>query len=114
LFTDELVLEDQIRGVSSFQTDFTQAGPRDRQGRSLRDFDLEHRLFKYPCSFLIYSESFDALPRPILEVIYRRMWEILSGKGDPKKYAHLSAEDRRAIQEILIETKPGLPDYWKL
>ncbi|MDF1744758.1 MAG: hypothetical protein P1V19_13765 [Gimesia sp.] len=114
LFADELVLKDQIEGVTSFQTDFTQSGPRDRQGRSLRDFDLEQRLFKYPCSFLIYSESFDALPRPILNVVYRRLWEILSGKGDPKKYAHLSAADRRAIQEILLETKPGLPDYWKL
>ncbi len=114
LFVDELVLEDRIRGISSYQKDFTQTGPRDQRGRSLRDFDLERRLFKYPCSFLIYSESFNALPRPILDVIYRRMWDILSGKGDPKKYDHLSAEDRRAVQEILIETKPGLPDYWKL
>lgn len=114
LFTDELVLEDQIRGVSSFQTDFPLSGPRDSQGRSLRDFDLEQRLFKYPCSYLIYSESFDALPRPILDFIYRRLWDILSGKDENKKYAHLSAADRRAILEILIETKPGLPEYWKL
>lgn len=114
LFTDELVLEDQIQGVSSFQTDFTLAGPRDSRGRSLRDFDLEKRLFKYPCSFLIYSESFDALPQPILDLVYHRLWKILSGEGDPKKYAHLSAKDRRAIQEILIETKPRLPAYWKV
>lgn len=114
LFTDELVLEDKIKGVSSFETDFTLAGPRDSRGRSLRDFDLEKRLFKYPCSFLIYSESFDALPQPILDLVYRRLWKILSGEGDPKKYAHLSAKDRRAIQEILIETKTRLPAYWKV
>ena len=114
LFTDELVLKDRIRGVSSFQTDFPLSGPRDLLGRSLRDFDLEKRLFKYPCSFLIYSESFDALPQPILDFVYQRLWKILSGKGDPKKYAHLSAEDRLAIQQILIETKPKLPDYWKV
>jgi len=114
LFTDELVLEDQIRGVSGFQTEFPLSGPHDRRGRSLRDFDLERRLFKYPCSYLIYSESFDALPRPILEFVYRRLWEILSGKDDSKQYSRLTAEDRRAILEILIETKPGLPDYWKL
>tara|TARA_R110002095_G_scaffold78862_1_gene67798 strand:- start:1101 stop:2435 length:1335 start_codon:yes stop_codon:yes gene_type:complete len=114
LFTDELVLEDQIRGASSFEKDFPLSGPRDRRGRSLRDFNLERRLFKYPCSYLIYSESFDALPRPILDFVYRRLWEILSGKDDSKEYAHLSAEDRRAVLEILIETKSGLPDYWKL
>tara|TARA_R110002111_G_scaffold256979_3_gene324705 strand:+ start:29412 stop:30746 length:1335 start_codon:yes stop_codon:yes gene_type:complete len=114
LFTDELVLEDQIRGASSFEKDFPLSGPRDRRGRSLRDFNLEQRLFKYPCSYLIYSESFDALPRPILDFVYQRLWDILSGKDDSKQYAHLSAEDRRAILEILIETKSGLPDYWKL
>lgn len=114
LFTDELVLQDQIQGVSSFQTEFPLSGPRDRRGRSLRDFDLERRLFKYPCSYLIYSESFDALPQPILDKVYRQLWDILSGKDQNKKYAHLSVEDRRAILEILIETKPGLPDYWKL
>ncbi|QDT99664.1 hypothetical protein [Gimesia aquarii] len=114
LFTDELVLQDRIQGVSSYQTEFPLSGPRDRRGRSLRDFDLEQRLFKYPCSYLIYSESFDALPRPILDKVYRRLWEILSGKDQTKKYAHLSAHDRRAILEILIETKSGLPDYWKL
>ncbi len=114
LFTDELILEDQIQGASSFQAEFPMSGPRDQRGRSLRDFDLERRLFKYPCSFLIYTESFDALPPPVLDYVYRRLWEILSGKDQSKKYAHLSAQDRRAILEILIETKPGLPEYWKL
>lgn len=114
LFVDELALEDSIRGVSRFQTEFPLSGPRDQQGRSLRDFDLEQRLFKYPCSFLIYSESFDALPRPILDFVYQRLWNILTGKEQSKQYAHLSAEDRRAILEILIETKSGLPEYWKL
>lgn len=114
LFTDELTLDDQIRGIARFQAEFPKSGPRDRLGRSLRDFDLKRRLFAYPCSYLIYSESFDALPRPILDYTYRRLWEILSGKDQSKKYAHLSAQDRRAILEILIETKPGLPDYWKL
>lgn len=114
LFVDELKLEGPIRGVSRYQQEFPQAGPRDSKGRSLRDFDLEQRLFKYPCSFLIYSESFDALPRPILDVVYRKLWDILTGKEEGEQYAHLSPEDRRAILEILIETKKGLPGYWKL
>ncbi|MGA3239889.1 MAG: hypothetical protein ABSG03_26740 [Bryobacteraceae bacterium] len=42
-----------VHGVSQFTQSFAQRRPRDRQGRSLRDFDLEHRLFRYPLSFLI-------------------------------------------------------------
>lgn len=114
LFADELQLEDQIQGISGFQAEFSKAGPRDSQGRSLRDFDLKRRLFKYPCSYLIYSESFESLPEPVLEVVYRQLWEVLTGKNQSKEYAHLSVEDRRAILEILIETRKGLPKYWKL
>ena len=114
LFVDELPLQDRIEGISGFQAEFPKAGPRDKQGRSLRDFDLERRLFKYPCSYLIYSDSFGALPKPVLEVVYRQLWEILTGKNQSKEYAHLSVEDRRAILEILIETRKGLPKYWKL
>ena len=114
LFADELQLEDQIQGISGFQAEFSQAGPRDSQGRSLRDFDLKRRLFKYPCSYLIYSDSFESLPQPVLDVVYRQLWDVLTGKNQSKEYAHLSAEDRRAILEILIETRKGLPAYWKL
>ncbi|WP_145227919.1 hypothetical protein [Gimesia algae] len=114
LFVDELQLEGQVRGTSRFESEFPRTGPRDRRGRSLRDFDLKRRLFKYPCSYLIYSESFEALPQPVLDVVYRRLWEVLSGKDQSSEYAHLSAKDRRAILEILLETKRGLPQYWKL
>ncbi|HAH48101.1 MAG TPA: hypothetical protein DCM07_25255 [Planctomycetaceae bacterium] len=113
LFVDELQLKGQIQGTSRFESEFTQLGPRDSQGRSLRDFDLKRRLFQYPCSYLIYSESFEQLPRPVLDVVYRRLWEILSGKDQSSEYAHLSEADRRAIREILLETKQGLPAYWK-
>ena len=83
-----------------------------KRGRSLRDFDLSTRLYKYPCSSLIYSEAFDSLPKPVRDLVYRRLWEVLSGKDTSKDFAHLSTADRRAIREILIETKNGLPDYW--
>jgi hypothetical protein len=41
------------------------------------------------------------------------IWEVLTGKGTSKEFAHLSAADRQAIREILIATKPNLPDYWR-
>lgn len=43
---------------------------------------------------------------------YQRLYEVLSGKDQNPKFAHLSAADRRAVLEILRDTKPGLPDYW--
>ncbi|WP_210420208.1 hypothetical protein [Aquisphaera giovannonii] len=113
LFADEAELTDPIRGTSSFAVDFSARGPRDGRGRSLRDFDLETRIFRYPCSYLIYSRAFDALPAPAKERVYLRLWEVLSGKDQTPAYARRTPEERAAILEILRETKVGLPDYWK-
>ena len=105
LFADEAPLKEPVEGVSSFTKTFPRRGPRDHEGRSLRDFDLQTRLFRYPLSYMIYSRTFDALPANVRERIYRRLFEILRGKDQ--------SPDRRAILEILRETKSGLPPYWK-
>jgi hypothetical protein len=115
LFGGEAPLSGRIEGTSTFAEDFMKRGPRDSKGRSLRDFDLESRLFRYPCSYLIYSRSFNSIPKEVKDHVYRRLWEILSGpQGTGRDDPRLSAEDRQAIIEILRETKPDLPDYWKL
>lgn len=108
LFVDEAVLEG-ARGTSGFAERFGALGPRDRTGRSLRDFDLQHRLFRYPCSYMIYSEAFDALPQTARNAVYSRLLEVLSGEDTSAKYTHLSPSDRLAILEILRETKKDLP-----
>jgi hypothetical protein len=113
LFSGEARLTERLRGTSGFAEEFPKRGPRDRRGRSLRDLDLEHRLFVYPCSYLIYSQAFDALPALMKEYVYRRIWEVLSGKDTSQEFAHLTAGDRQAILEILRETKGNLPDYWR-
>lgn len=113
LFTEEAPLTAEVRGTSLFQREFEKLGPADSRGRSLRQLDLRKRMFKYPCSYLIYSEAFDALPEPVKEKIYQRLHDILTGKDTSPEFASLSAADRRAILEILLETKPGLPAYWK-
>jgi hypothetical protein len=64
LFIGAAPLESPMHGTSSFVSDFEKRGPRDAAGRSLRDFDLQHRLFKYPLSFLICSEGFKSLAEP--------------------------------------------------
>jgi hypothetical protein len=113
LFIDEAPLGGKIQGSSGFAEKFTARGPRDHKGRSLRDFDLERRLMRYPCSYMIYTEAFDGLPAEAKEAIYKRMWQILSGQENEPKYARLSLADRQAIVEILRDTKPGLPDYFQ-
>ena len=113
LFMEEAPLTAAVKGSSDFAKDFAAQGSRDKQGRSLRDFDLQTRMFKYPCSYLIYSEAFDQLPDQIKAHIYQRLWDILIGKDTKPEYERLIPETRRAILAILRDTKPGLPDYWK-
>ncbi len=111
-FSGEARLTDPIKGTSGFAEEFVKRGPRDRSGRSLRDLDLKTRLFKYPCSYLIYSESFDVLPDEVKDYVLGRVHDILSGKDTSKEFAHLSVADRTAILEILRATKPNLPKDW--
>ncbi|MGC2419661.1 MAG: hypothetical protein WA434_18100 [Candidatus Acidiferrales bacterium] len=113
LFVDEKPLPGEIRGTSGFEEMFSAQGPRDREGRSLRQFDLQKRLMRYPCSYMIYSPAFDALPEDLKAAIYARLWVILSGRETGKKYATLSLADRQTVIEILHETKKDLPDYFQ-
>jgi len=113
LFIDEEPLPAPVEGVSTFTKTFPQRGPRDHVGRSLRDFDLQKRLFRFPLSYMVYSESFDALPGSVRERIYQRLYDILTGKDTTPKFAKIAQADRQAIIEILRETKPALPAYWR-
>lgn len=112
LFSGEAALTDPIAGTSSFTTEFAALGPRDRAGRSLRDFDLRTRMFRYPCSFLIYSEAFAGLPAEVKSAVYRRLKQVLSGTDNSPRFAHLSAADRQATIEILRDTLKDLPEGW--
>jgi hypothetical protein len=112
-FVDEAPLPSPVRGSAGFVEKFPATGPRDQKGRSLRDLDLERRLFRYPCSYLIYSPAFDALPQPAKDAVYQRMWDILSGRETDKIYARLTRADRQAIVEILRETKNDLPSWFR-
>jgi hypothetical protein len=112
LFVDESPLPGPISGPTPFAKRFSESGPRDARGRSLRDLDLTNRLLKYPCSYLIYSEPFNALPVAAKDAVYQRMWEVLNGRATDARYSVLSADDRTAIIEILRDTKKDLPSYW--
>jgi hypothetical protein len=113
LFADEAPLEDEVKGTSGFAEQFEARGPRDSRGRSLRDFDLRTRLFKYPLSYLVYTEAFDALPEPAKGYIYQRLLGVLTADEDSDEFVQLRKADREAILEILLETKAGLPESWR-
>jgi hypothetical protein len=99
--------------ASPFAREFAARGPRDSKGRSLRDFDLGARIFRYPCSYLIYSDAFDAIPQPAKDYVYHRLLQVLTGEDQSEDFAHLTLPERRAVLEILLETKPGLPQEWQ-
>ena len=113
LFSQEMPIREPIAGNTSFAKTFASQGPRDSKGRSLRDFDLEKRIFRHPLSYMIYTEVFDSLRQPVRDKLLRRIYDVLNAGSPGPKFAHLTSQDRRAIVEIVRETKPNLPSYWK-
>jgi hypothetical protein len=113
LFIDEAPLPGPVHGTSGFAEKLAAEGPWASHGRSLRQLDLQRRLLRYPCSYMIYTQAFDSLPEQARNAIYQRMWQILSGAEKNNRYARLSPADRQAIVEILRDTKKGLPGYFQ-
>lgn len=105
-FCEETELTAPLRGTSTYADDFVRRGPRDAAGRSLREFDLAKRIFRYPCSYLVYTSGFRNLPPEAMQYVQRRMHEVLDGTDASGKFEHLSSADRRTIREILTATLP--------
>jgi hypothetical protein len=112
LFVAEAPLGEPVQGVSAFTQTFPQRGPRDRRGRSLREFDLRTRLFRYPLSYMIYSELFDAMPDALRDRVYWRLHDVLTGKVTGPKSVSRSAVEREALLQIIRDTKSNLPEDW--
>ena len=108
LFSEETKLTAPIVGTSTFAQDFAAKGTKDSQGRSLREFDLKTRMFRYPCSYLIQTPAFDELPQELKSAVGQRIKFILNAEVPEKGFEHLTAEDRTTLLAILAETKPGL------
>jgi len=109
LFAGAAPFKGAVKGTSAFASDFSDRGPRDSRGRSLREFDLKTRLFRYPLSYMVYSSAFDAMPDRVRNYVYRRLTEVLTGKDQTPDFMHLSRSDRTAILEILRDTKSDFP-----
>jgi hypothetical protein len=97
-------LSSPVVGVSGFTGMFNDIGPKDSRGRSLRELDLTDRLFKYPFSYLVYSEAFEALPQQVKVDLFAAIGDVLLGRDKSPEFEHLTAQDKLAIIEILNET----------
>jgi len=106
LMLDEAALDAPNRGNSGFAAQFEQRGPFDSAGRSLRQLDLTTRVFRYPLSYLIYSDAFQALPDDIKAAVYSRIRNILQSAPDVDSVNRVPAADRQAALEIVAATLP--------
>ena len=97
LFKDEADLPDGIKGCAEFQTAFVASARRAKDGSSLKDLLLSDHIFKNRCSYLIYSDSFLALPRPLKARIYARLAKVLSEKDPDPRYNYIHESERRRI-----------------
>ena len=94
----------RINGTSGFSENFMSRGKKDSQGRSLRELDLSKSLFKYPFSYLIYSDAYASLPKKVREIIAQRIKEVLSPEYSGDFYPHISPSSKIIIAEILDDT----------
>jgi hypothetical protein len=106
LFYREAELPAGLQGALAFQRAFQASAPRAANGQTLKDFSLEGRLFQNRCSYLIYSESFLALPAQLKKRVYARLEQLLTGPEAEPRYAHLESAERAQITRILRETHP--------
>lgn len=104
LFCDEVALTDPIQGSEAFQTAFRANRRPDAHGRSLKDFDLDNRLFKYRCSYMVYSRAFELMPAQLKDAVKAKLRAVLTGADDDPAYTHLGSKERHIILQILTDT----------
>ncbi len=113
-FKGEAALPDGgIEGSEAFQTAFLAGAPKSKAGRSLREFQLLNRIFKYRCSYMVYSTTWQNLNAPFKKLLYDQLGLVLRGRDEEKRYAYLSNFERSEILKILADTLPDAPADWR-
>ena len=113
LFRNAAPLPAGVTGGAAFRKNFAQGAPRSRSGHALKDLKLDGRLFAQRCSYLIYSETFRALPETLKAQILDRLESALRSRDPQDRYAYLPPDEKERIREILIETHPDARAHWK-
>ncbi|MEM7146589.1 MAG: hypothetical protein AAF591_15750 [Verrucomicrobiota bacterium] len=110
LFADETRLPKAgIEGDPAYIEQFLASRRPDSEDQSLKDLDLNDRLFKYRCSYMIYSAAFQGLPDGFRHQVYRRLQEALDTDSPDPDYRYLPNAEKKAIAKILRETLPDFP-----
>ena len=112
LFHKEAELPEGVEGSAAFRAAFAESAVRAKDGRSLRDLSLRGRIFAQRCSYMIYSESFSALPRTLKAKIFERLKKALDAREPKDRYAYLPADEKERIRAILLETLPEARERW--
>jgi len=112
LFRDAAPVPPGVTGLPAFLGDFTKGAPRSASGHALKDLQLRDRLFSNRCSFLIYSDTFAALPEQLKGLIFERLYEALHDTHADGRYGYLEVNEKIRIYEILLETHPDARARW--
>ena len=113
LFADEAPLPSGgVQGDPQFKADFLARRKTAADGTSLRDFELQTRLFTRRCSYMIYSPSFLGMPAALKEAVFRQLGAALDEGHPMPEFAYLPDAEKRSIRTILKETLTELPPTW--
>lgn len=113
LFVDEVPLPPGgVGGDETYKQDFRRNRRATAGGLSLKDFELQTRLFKHRCSYMIYSPVFTGLPPEMKQRVYAKLGQALSLTDTNPDFAHLQLAEKRTIRDILKATLTDLPEVW--
>lgn len=113
LFADEVPLPGNgLIPSEDYKRDFMKGRRTNEGGLSLKDFNLNERLFSHRLSYMIYADSFEGAPLAFKEEVYERLWEILSPELPPSGYEYFEPGERSRIISIVRATKKDLPECW--
>jgi hypothetical protein len=104
-FKGEAGLGEGIEGDPMFQKAFTARYPATADGETLAEFQLYRRVFKNPCSYMVYSEAFRCLPAPVKSRVMEKMKRALDGGHEGIDW--LKSSESRRIKRILAATLDG-------
>ncbi len=109
LLANEAPLEHPVDGKSVYAEWYRRRGPKDDQGRSLYELDLETRLFRHRVSPLVHSRMMQNLPPELKQRLFERLNEVLSGREELAKPYTLPEGDRAETLAVLRATVPDWP-----
>ena len=105
LFVDEAGIgPDGVEGSDAFQREFRATIPQTADGESLADFQLNTRLFKNRCSFMVYSDAYRGLPDAVKSRVTAKLRAILEAPPADDAHGHIKASERRRVLRILEAT----------